>query len=242
MTHEEFIYILENPDKIGKEHLPDLHNFIKEYPYVQIFHILYQKGLNNIQDIQYNSELKITSLYASDRKQLYLLMASRSPADAETDHTEKTWAGNPVTETSSPVKKEIKSIPSGLYAPIDIQTLLSEKNEPRKDIQEKNLSVTKSKPLKRQSLVDDFIQASESSDISISLKNENPTETILSQEDTKINESEDFFTETLAKIYIKQHKFEKAIRIFKRLSLKYPEKNIYFADQIRFLEKLIQNL
>lgn len=49
------------------------------------------------------------------------------------------------------------------------------------------------------------------------------------------------FTETLARIYIKQGKFEQAIEIIRRLSLKYPKKNRYFADQIRFLEKLILN-
>ena len=50
-----------------------------------------------------------------------------------------------------------------------------------------------------------------------------------------------FFTETLAAIYIKQKKYERALEIIRSLYLKYPEKNIYFADQIRFLEKLIRN-
>ncbi len=52
---------------------------------------------------------------------------------------------------------------------------------------------------------------------------------------------ESCFTETLAKIYIKQHRYEKALEIIKRLSLNYPNKNAYFADQIRFLEKVIIN-
>lgn len=50
-----------------------------------------------------------------------------------------------------------------------------------------------------------------------------------------------FFTETLAKIYVKQKKYEKAYKIIKHLSLNYPKKNIYFADQLSFLEKLIIN-
>lgn len=53
---------------------------------------------------------------------------------------------------------------------------------------------------------------------------------------------EECLTETLAKIYIRQHKFSKALEIFKKLSLKYPKKSAYFADQIRFLEKLITNI
>lgn len=52
---------------------------------------------------------------------------------------------------------------------------------------------------------------------------------------------ESCFTETLAKIYVKQHRYDKALEIIKKLSLNYPKKNAYFADQIRFLEKLIIN-
>ena len=52
---------------------------------------------------------------------------------------------------------------------------------------------------------------------------------------------DNYFTETLAKIYIKQHRYEKALEIIKKLSLNYPKKTAYFADQIRFLEKLIIN-
>ena len=61
--------------------------------------------------------------------------------------------------------------------------------------------------------------------------------TYLLQED----EDDSCFTETLAKIYVKQHRYSKALEIIKKLSLNYPKKNAYFADQIRFLEKLIIN-
>ena len=52
---------------------------------------------------------------------------------------------------------------------------------------------------------------------------------------------ESYFTETLAKIYVKQQRYDKALEIIKKLNLKYSKKNAYFADQIRFLEKLIIN-
>ncbi len=52
---------------------------------------------------------------------------------------------------------------------------------------------------------------------------------------------ESFFTETLAKIYIKQGRYDKALEIIKNIYLKNPKKSAYFADQIRFLEKLIIN-
>ena len=48
----------------------------------------------------------------------------------------------------------------------------------------------------------------------------------------------ELMTETLAKIYLKQKKYKKAINAFKILSLKYPEKNAFFADQIKKIKKL----
>lgn len=47
------------------------------------------------------------------------------------------------------------------------------------------------------------------------------------------------FSESLAKIYIRQRKYGKALEIIKNLNLNFPEKSIYFADQIRFLRKLM---
>lgn len=54
-------------------------------------------------------------------------------------------------------------------------------------------------------------------------------------------EDDTMLTESLAKMYIARHKYPQALEIIKRLNLKYPEKSIYFADQIRFLTKLVLN-
>ncbi len=48
-------------------------------------------------------------------------------------------------------------------------------------------------------------------------------------------------TESLAKIMIKNRNYAKALEIIEALRLNNPEKSIYFADQIRFLRKLILN-
>lgn len=47
--------------------------------------------------------------------------------------------------------------------------------------------------------------------------------------------------ESLAKIFIKQRRYERALEIISKLSLNNPEKSVYFADQIRFLQKLVYN-
>lgn len=48
-------------------------------------------------------------------------------------------------------------------------------------------------------------------------------------------EDEEFVTETMAVIYARQGNMKKALKAYKLLSLKYPEKSIYFANQIKKL-------
>lgn len=52
---------------------------------------------------------------------------------------------------------------------------------------------------------------------------------------------EDFMTETLAKVYVKQEKYKEAMKAYKILSLKYPEKISLFANQIKDLKKRLKN-
>jgi len=53
--------------------------------------------------------------------------------------------------------------------------------------------------------------------------------------------SDVLMTETLARIYLEQKNYEKAIQSYRILSLKYPEKSGFFADQIKAVEQLQEN-
>lgn len=59
-----------------------------------------------------------------------------------------------------------------------------------------------------------------------------------------INQTEEnqgyFMTETLAKIYLEQKKYQKAIQAYEILILKYPEKSSLFADRISYIKELQQ--
>ena len=100
---------------------------------------------------------------------------------------------------------------------------------------------------KNDQLINDFIAKSKEKEghfPTTIIKQDNDTEIQQTQNDN-VDKAEDvdasMFSESLAKIYIKQHKYSKALEIITNISLKFPEKSIYFADQIRFLKKLILN-
>ncbi|WP_167615612.1 hypothetical protein [Maribellus sediminis] len=56
-----------------------------------------------------------------------------------------------------------------------------------------------------------------------------------------VKENDDLITETLAGIYLQQKNYEKALDAYQKLSLKYPEKSIYFASRIKEIEVIKNN-
>lgn len=102
--------------------------------------------------------------------------------------------------------------------------------------------------LKHQSIIDNFISNAQDKenlritfDPSIHENLYDGDDVPLEGENQQELDDDFFFTQTLANIYIKQKKYNRAYEIIKRLSLNYPKKNIYFADQLSFLEKVIKN-
>ncbi|WP_455497857.1 hypothetical protein [Coprobacter sp.] len=226
--------------------LDELCQIQSDYPYFQTARFLYLKRLQKENPILYPLTLEKNAIYSGDRKSLFFLLegSRQSWTSLYRHNTEKTE-----NKSFSLIDSFLASQNEENLAENIEQLILQTGGAPTIDY----LSVTQtakndkpdSKDLHNIDLIDSFIEKSEKGtsfipETDISEKPESTT-----QMDKKpLTESTDdaFLTESLAKIYIKQRRYSKALEIIKKLSLKYPEKNIYFADQIRFLEKLITNI
>ena len=96
-----------------------------------------------------------------------------------------------------------------------------------------------SEELKSSSLIDRFL-SSNSGTLRRNSKEEISGENVTHNDVVERSTAEDdeLITETLANIYLQQKKYTKAIYAFEKLSLKYPEKSIYFATRIKEAEDL----
>ncbi|NDV79884.1 hypothetical protein [Dysgonomonas sp. 511] len=233
--------------------IPALEKMAGKCPYFQAIIFTYLKALYMFDYSKFEEELRRKSIFVGDRKALYYYILSEEynayfqktgKEEISSDKTSllldaffESQAGSAGVQTF-----EYDLISTGLLATDYVSYL--ESNDKETEVQQA------SAPLKHQDIIDSFISKSEQEGgLAITLEPEGETadryeeEQEIEEEDTPAGDiNEDlFFTETLAKIYIKQKKYEKAYKIIKHLSLNYPKKNIYFADQLSFLEKLIIN-
>ena len=106
MRKEEFISYLDTPEKLDSKSLPEVSELLTDFPYFQTAHMIYLKNLHNLKHIRFDTQLKTSSLYVTDRKKLYVLLHDKQyqpvlPAEEE----EKKQPGK-VTEGA--VEKETK--------------------------------------------------------------------------------------------------------------------------------------
>ena len=94
---------------------------------------------------------------------------------------------------------------------------------------------------KTEQLLDTFLSSDYKKPSFAPLPDDTPVTDVADEDHEDAEPLEDtYFTETLARIYLKQRRYDKALEIIRSLYLNFPNKSIYFADQIRYLEKLVR--
>jgi hypothetical protein len=219
MTHHDFIAVLRQKETLNTEYTADLKEMVECYPYFVPARLLFVKKLQESYSIHYGASLKKASVYCSNRRWFYYYL-----------HPDKMLSTEPYLRN-----KNAKS--SGDYFDM-ISMIESEGGNTRQSLRSlaeklKSARAIVTAPLaptpKAVTILDDLVKTSEEN-ISVHINEEDPNLAVI-----------DEISESNAKKLIRERKYKKAIEILRALNLNNTKKSVYFADQIRFLEKVIIN-
>ena len=223
---------ISHPEKLNRDTLYELRLIVGKYPYFDVARLLMLKNLYLLHDIDFGKEMRKAAIHLKSRWPIFELMAGYGTAPT----IEEAPADIPVDRTMALIDAFLETIPTDhLSLEAEGAAAVDYASAYLKERTENNPAVPE---LRGQHLIDDFLAGdNERISLNLSAPAENEKEENPGTESTETS----FFTETLANIYIKQGKYEKALEIIKRLYLEFPNKNRYFADQIRFLEIIIKH-
>ena len=253
----EITELINHPEQMDRDTLYELRSMLALYPYFQTVRILMLQNLYLLHDPTFDEELRRSAVYITDRKTLFNLVEAahyqlRQQPSPNTHQRLRVGATAGIPSPNSDSSRTMSLIDTFLDS-IPAETTEEEKKKRRPTpadatvdyvayLMESEMTsglLQGGPQMQGQDLIDHFLEEEEGRILLRDLSDEEePVETPVVEEESN---DEEYFTETLARIYIKQGRYQKALDIIQRLSSNFPEKNAYFADQIRFLEKLIIN-
>ena len=216
-----------HPELLNNNSLYELRQFVARCPYHQVARLLMLENLFLLHDSTFDAELRKAALFVPDRTVLFDLVESLNYGFSE---QEKELDFKPASidrtdeligsflQSTAPESSSLKADPV-----MDYISMLEKMDD----------APTPTKKNEQDEVVENFLDNDKG-------KVELPENPQGAPEETN-NTFEGCITETLALIYIKQGRFEKAFRILSQINLDNSRKNVYFADQMRFLKKLVIN-
>ncbi len=244
------VELTAHPEQLSKDTLYELRELVAKYPYYQAARLLLLKNLFLLHDPLFGEELRRAAIYLPDRRVLFKMVEGDNYEIHPTPlHKEEKVAAQQGDRTQSLIDDFLRSSttdeesqpaqphrkPTAADAHIDYASFLLQLDDADTEPAQSSPDTDRSSEL-----INDFI---ENQPDRIQLQEEPEfTPELPDDKNTADDGSEDgYLTMTLAKIYIKQQRYEKALEIIRKVNLNNPKKSSYFADQIRFLQKLIVN-
>ncbi|WP_010135727.1 hypothetical protein [Ochrovirga pacifica] len=234
---QQFTEILKH-QKTEQLSVSELETLVAEFPYFQLAKALLLQKYRNSQHFKYNNALKNLAAHTVDREVLFDFISQIEEAQQAQNKAQITK-----TAPDTPLATETQEVV--FSAPLEFTS--KEKHSFKEWLQlshqktiERNpttLQKETPKPLETKlNIIDQFLMSNPK--ISRPIKNIPTSASILSETEDPTHQ---LMTETLAKVYIAQKKYSDAIQAYKILSLKYPEKSSFFANQIEKIEILQKN-
>ncbi len=197
----------------------ELESLVNKYPYFTVAQVLLAVSMGRVDDERTTQQLRRAAAMAPDRNALRKLFTKLPDEFVDTEED--------IDLEMAQLEEKKKNLDE-LMAIIDykIAELERKKKSPKKA--EKKLS--------KAEIIDKFIAENPS----ISRPKQEFFNPISAAQESVIDQ-ENIVSETLAMIYENQGYFEKAISIYEKLKLKYPEKSIIFAGRINVLKEKLNN-
>lgn len=245
MDRQQFFTWLNDPCTISEEGAGELQEIIRNYPYFQTARILHLLYLKQKKDYRFERELRKVAGFVADRARLRELLIDfeerlEGQAKRENESSEiiikeeiskKDVHLQELEEQIKASLREIEMRKSRLKELLDEKEAITGESGQLPAGEEESGEKRPYRPLPKDPLLEEFLK-----------QNEEPVEKpgfFSAEERAKksIEENEDILSETLARLVAAQGKKEKAIKIYQKLMLKYPQKSNTFAAQIEKLRK-----
>lgn len=212
---------MRQPELLDQSTIRDLKEIIDDYPYFPVARMLYLRNLKNISSYKFEQELEKHAIFIPDRTLLLKLLEYQPRNDDSFEllpYDEDAFRTFFVRDKVKNKKNadELDHMAFESFC-LEDDCPVEESEKPKDD------------------LIDRFIQGQMTEAPVLNL--EPGSGKILSEQSNQITDG--LITDTLAKVYVRQGLYSEAINSYEKLSLKFPEKNSYFASQIEKIKKLI---
>ena len=258
-------HLLENPQDVHVDDLMKLSQLVESYPYFQAGRSLYLKCLKENNSPSYNKELQITAAHTTDRSVLFDFITSPKFLQNTTSASIKNYLRQ--NDHINVEEEEVDVRANDLNENADFNNVVNPNLfEKKADITSAPLEfkpdesysfnewlkLTKLEPLKKEEVDEDKMDVNQE----LRLRKMKRIDQFLAERpkikplksgtnikavSPNLSTSTPPMTETLARVYLAQNNYDKAIKSYEILVLQHPEKSSFFADRIQEIKNLQSN-